>query len=175
MRRAAAALALFVAACSRAPAPAPEPVEYASPGGRFSGRLPAAWRVDETPGENRLAAFFGPGTGTDAEMIAVSFFPAGSRWKTPLDFALAQGLGARAEPPRSAVVAGARAVDVTAERTVVDEHRGRRVLRVRSLLVPAGGGFFALQDFTDPARLADGADFENFLASFKPGTAEKRN
>ena len=165
--------ALVLAACSRAPKTAAGPLDYASPDGRFTARVPAAWRVDETRGEARLAEFFGPGTGTESELIAVYFYASDSRWKTPLDFALAQGFGARARPLKHTDAAGRSALDVTVEREMEDEHLGRRTLRVRSLLVPADGGFFALQDFTDPARAGGGAEFDAFAASFRPGPAPK--
>jgi len=173
VRRAVGLVVFLLAACSRAPKPPAGTADYASADGRFSARVPAAWRVDETRGEDRIAAFFGPGSGAEAEMISISYFPASSRWKTPLEFAMAQGIGARAEPIRHSSVAGSSALDFTVERTFDDQVRGRQSVRVRSLLVPVAGGFFALQDFTDAARASAGGEFDAFAASFRPGPVPK--
>ncbi len=171
--RALLAVAALGAACSLAPKPAHGPVDYAAPGGRFSARLPAAWRVDESPGVARLASFFGPGTGADAEMIEVYYYPASSPWKSARDFAFAQTTTGRAGPVVEARVAGVPALDVVVEREIGDERLGRREQRVRTLAVPAADGFYALKDYVDPARAAGGADFAAFAASFRPGPPSK--
>jgi len=164
---AAAVLLALAAACARAPSDGR--VAYSAPDGGFSARLPAAWRVDESRGEERRAAFFGPGTGADAESIFVSFFPAGSRWRSAREYAYAQAATGRAGP----VVDGARGPEVVVERELADAHLGRVVKRVRVATVAAAGGFFALEDWTDAAREAPAADFEAFAASFRAGPAAK--
>jgi hypothetical protein len=162
----ACALLVLAAACSRPPSSAP--VEYAPPDGRFSARLPPVWRVDDSRGEARLAAFFGPGADTQAESIFVSFFPSTSRWKTPREYAYAQATTGRAGPVADDPAAGPGALETTVERTIADAHQGRRVQKVRIVLIPAPDGFFALEDFTDPAREPSASAFDGFVASFRP-------
>lgn len=168
LRGAWAVLAL-ASACSRAPTPPAGPVAYSPPGGGFTASLPPAWRVDETRGEARLASFFGPGAGTEAESVFVYSFPPGSRWKSARDYAYAQTTTGRAGP----VTATAGGFDVTVVRVRDDAHLGRRAQKVRTVTVDAAGGFFALEDVTDPAREAATADFDAFVASFKAAPAVK--
>ncbi len=167
---AACAAVALASACSRSPAAPAGPVAYASADGRFTARLPASWRVDETRGEARLAAFMGPGSGVEAETLFVSRFPSDSRWKSARDYAYAQTAAGRAGPV-TATAGGGFAVTVV--RTRDDAHLGRRSQRVRTVTVPAADGFFALEDVTDPAREAPDADFDAFVASFRAAPAVK--
>jgi hypothetical protein len=160
---------VVAAACSRGPKPAAGPVSYSPPGGGFTASLPPAWRVDETRGEDRLASFFGPGAGTEAETVFVYYFPSTSRWKNAREYAYAQATTGRAGP----VTESASRCEVTVVRTRDDAHLGRRDQKVRTVTTAAPGGFFALEDVTDPARESPTADFDAFVASFKAAPAVK--
>lgn len=164
----AAAALLLASACSRAPQTPPTFVDYVAPGGRFSARLPVGWRVDDRAAGERLADFFAPGGGADVEMIEVSFHPTGGQWPTASSYVYAQAATGRANSV-SMSTNGALTFGVSVERDVVDEHQGRRVLRVRILAVSAAGGYYVLQEFTNPARKEDSAAFEDFVTTFRPG------
>jgi hypothetical protein len=162
MRLLAACAALLLAACQKAPSNAP--AGYSSPDGGFHLILPAAWRVDESRGKGMIL-LSGPGLGSDAESVFVSFFPSQARWRTPREYAYAQAATGRAGP----VTETARGVEVAIERTIADAHLGRLVRDVRLVLVPAAGGFYALEDWTDPSRAAPSPDFDALAASFRAG------
>jgi len=169
VRRAVLAATLLAAvvwvggACGRK-APATKNVEYAERGGRFTVTLPPEWRVDETPGEARLASFFGPGTGPLAETITVSFFGPAARWKSPREYAYWRATTGRSGPVAEDASGGAR-VTVRLERD--DPHLGKRAQTLRVAALPAHGGFFVVEDYTDAER--EGNSLDVFLAAFHPG------
>lgn len=172
IRSLAVAALLLSAACSR-PAPG-APAEYAPSDGSFSARLPGGWKVDESPGRYRKAAFFGPPGGAKpfSELIAVSFYPAGGRYKAPEDYIAGRAALGRAQPPRSVSVGGVQGVEVTVASVFPDPHSGPQPLVTRALAVPAAGGFYALE-YTRPEDQPASKDFDDMVASFKPGPAPK--
>ncbi len=176
MKPAALAVGLLLgAACSRKPAPPPGGgVSYAAPGGRFAADLPPGWRVDEAADGDRLAAFFGPpdGPAPYTETIAVSFHPASGRWKSARQFLPAEAAGGLATAAVPVTVAGIASLETTVDRDFPDPHLGLQRTRTRAVLVPAPGGFFALEN-TRPAGQAPSPAFDDFLASFKPAAAAR--
>lgn len=174
MRRLALAALFLAAACSR---PSPEPagsVEYSPPDGSFTARLPGGWKADDAPGKTRKAAFFGPPDGRKpfSELIAVRFFPAGGRYKDPRAYAAAQAaFGKPAPPPREIEVGATRGLELRTESVFSDVHSGPQALVTRSVLLPAGGGFYALEHTYPAAGPSSAAIFEDVLRSFRPRPA----
>jgi len=174
IRRLAAVLMLCAAACSRpAPAPGGAPVEYAAPDGSFTARLPGGWTVDDAPGENRKAAFFGPADGKKpfSELIAVSFYPAGGRYGGVDEYLAAQASHGSAAPPRDATVAGVKGVELIVRTVFPDVHSGPQPVVTRVLAVPAAGGFYALEH-TWPDGAAPSPAFDALVASFKTAASK---
>lgn len=172
--RFAAVLLLLGAACSRPSAPDGASREYAARDGSFAAKLPEGWKVDEAPGENRKAAFFGPPDGAKpfSQLIAVSFYSAGGRYKNVDEYMAAQSALGRAEPPHAAA-AGARGVERLVHTVFQDIHSGSQPLTTRIVAIPAAGGFYALEH-TWPDGTAPSPAFEELLSSFKPGDAAKK-
>jgi hypothetical protein len=172
MRILAAVLAAsLVAACSRsAPAPGGAVLEYAAPDGSFTSRLPGGWKVDDAPGVNRKAAFFGPPDGAKpfSQLIAVSFYPASGRYKDAGEYLAAQAALGRAEPAREVSAGGGKATEMILRAKFTDPHSGVQPLVTRVVAVPADGGFFALEH-TWPDGETPSAAFDGVLAAFKPG------
>jgi hypothetical protein len=171
----AAAVLLLAAACSKpAPFPGSASAEYSAPDGSFTARLPGGWKVDDSPGRYRKAAFFGPPDGAKpfSELIAVSFYPAGGRYRGPDDYIAGQAALGKAGPSKPVTVGDALGVEVTVATTFPDPHAGPRPLITRALAVPAAGGFFALED-TRPEDLPASKEFDELLGSFKPGPAPR--
>ena len=170
-RHFAAALLLCAAGCSKpAPPPGGAPVVYTAPDGSFSATLPGGWRMDDAPGKYRKAAFFGPPDGKKpfSELIAVSFYPAGGRYKGVEDYIAAQSALGRADPTREVPVGGVRSVELIVRTVFQDVHTGSQPQVTRVLAVPAAAGFFALEH-TWPDGAAPSTAFDNMVTSFKPG------
>jgi hypothetical protein len=171
MRRAVAVLILCSAACSRpAPVPGGASVEYAAPDGSFTARMPGGWKADDAPGENRKVAFFGPPDGAKpfAELIAVSYYPAGGRYKDVNDYVGAQASLGQAQPPREVAVGAARGMEVIVKTVLPDIHSGPQPLVTRVLAFPSGAGFYALEH-TWPDGDVPSPAFDALAASFKAG------
>ncbi|MFI5345181.1 MAG: hypothetical protein ACHQ51_02290 [Elusimicrobiota bacterium] len=169
MRSLAAVLLLGVAACSRpAPVPGGASLQYAAPDGSFTALLPGGWKVDDAPGENRKAAFFGPPDGAKpfAQLIAVSFYPAGGRYKDVNDYIGAQSALGQAQPPREVAVGAARGAEVIVKTVFSDIHAGPQPLVTRVLAFPSGAGFYALEH-TWPDGEAPSPAFDALVSSFK--------
>lgn len=155
-------IAVLAAACSR---PAPDaPAEYRPADDSFSASLPGGWKVDDSPGETRKAAFFGPpaGPGAFSEMIRVSLQPA----TTPEAYRASRpGLPT---PLRETSAGGAKAWEFLSDSEFRDPHAGIKKLSSRVVLVPAPGGLFVLEH-TWPAGAPSGREaFEELLRTFKP-------
>lgn len=175
IRPLAVAVLLLAGACSKpAPAPGGPSTEYAARDGSFTARLPGGWKVDDSPGRYRKAAFFGPPDGAKpfSSLISVNFYAAGGRFQTPDDYIAARAALGRAEPPRAAAVGGVPGIEVTVATVFTDVHSGPQRLVARSLAVPAPGGFFGLE-YTRPEDQPPSKDFDAMLASFKPGPAPR--
>jgi hypothetical protein len=149
-------------------------LEYSAPDGSFAARLPGGWKVDDAPGVSRKAAFFGPPDGAKpfAQLIAVSFYPAGGRYKDADEYLATQAALGRAEPAREARAGGRRATEMTLRTRFNDIHSGVQPLVTRVVAVPVDGGFFALEH-TWPEGTAPSPAFEELVAGFKPGAAKK--
>ena len=172
--RLAVVVLLLGAACSRpAPVPGGAPGEYAASDGSFTVRLPGGWRVDEAPGETRKAAFFGPPAGAKpfSELISVSYYPEGGRYKGVDDYVAAQAALGRAEPTREVLVGGARAVEMSVATVFPDIHSGPQPLITRVVAVPAAGGFYALEH-TRPSASPPSAEFDELVRSFQAKRAK---
>lgn len=172
MRLSAAVLAVLLgAACSRpAPAPGGAVLEYSAPDGSFASRLPGGWKVDDSPGVNRKAAFFGPPDGAKpfSQLIAVSFYPASGRYKDAADYLAAQAALGKAEPARDVRAAGLKAREMILRAKFTDVHSGVQPLVTRVIAVPVDGGFFALEH-TWPDGETPSPAFDGVVAAFKPG------
>lgn len=170
IRRLAVALLLGAAACSR-PAATGALIEYAAPDGSFTARLPGGWRVDDAPGEHRKAAFFGPPDGKKpfSELIAVSFHPAGGRYRSVDEYLAAQAALGRAAPPREVPVGGAHGMELTVRSVFADPHSGPQPIVTRALALTAAKGFFTLEH-TWPEGAAPSSAFDELVRSFKPGS-----
>jgi len=154
--------ALAAAACSR---PAPNaPAEYRPADESFSAAMPGGWKVDDSPGETRKAAFFGPpsGPGAFTEMIRVSLHPA----TTPEAYRASRpGLPTPLQP---AVVGGAKASEFLIDSEFRDPHAGVKKLSSRVVAVPTEKGLFVLE-YTWPAGAPAGREaFEELLRTFQP-------
>jgi len=162
-------LVLGAGACSRRASPPSGDVEYAPPDRSFTARLPKGWKVDEYQGETSRAAFFGPPEGPRAfsESIGVYFHKAGERYKTPDDYLAAQSALGRVISPLPGGADAAKSLDISIERQIDDVHSGLQRTRTHSFLIPASGGFFALEH-TYPAGENPSPVFEEFQASFRP-------
>jgi hypothetical protein len=136
--------------------------------------LPGGWKVDDSKGENRKAAFFGPPTGAKpfSELIAVSWYAAGGRYQGIDDYIAAQAALGRAEPSRPATVAGVAGVEISVASVFPDPHSGPQPLVTRVVAVPAAGGFYALEH-TRPADAPPSPAFDELLRTFRPGSAGK--
>jgi hypothetical protein len=154
--------ALAVLACSRPAANAP--AEYRPADDSFSATLPGGWKVDDSPGETRKAAFFGPpaGPGAFAEMIRVSLYPA----TTPEAYRAARpGLPT---PLNEVSVGGAKAWEFMSDSEFRDVHSGVRKLSSRVVSITTPQGLFVLEH-TWPAGAPAGREaFEELLRTFKP-------
>ena len=172
-RRFVVMLLLCASACSR-PAPAPVssdgPISYAAPDESFTASLPGGWKVDDSPGEHRKAAFFGPPDGPKpfAELIAVSWYRAGDRYQNVDDYLAAQAALGRAEPAREVSAGGVKGRELTVRSVFPDVHSGPQPVVTRVVAVPSGAGFFALEH-TWPDGAAPSPAFERLLETFKPG------
>jgi hypothetical protein len=148
MKRALFLAAVLLGACGKKPAPTPaSEIDYTAKDGGFSARLPAAWRVDETRGESRGAAFFGPSDGPHpySQMIAVYF--------------------------HAAAVPKPGTGDETVEQRVLKGPRGAPVrLTVRTVVVAAPGGFYSLE-YSTPEDAQPLPAFDAFRKSFRPRAA----
>ncbi|MDD5657307.1 MAG: hypothetical protein PHF00_08655 [Elusimicrobia bacterium] len=164
MRRAFFLAVLLAAACGRAPKP-DEPVSYRAPDGSFSALLPAGWRVDESPGESRKAAFFGPPQGSRpfSELIGVYFHAATDPASAGRAYLAGPISGPGPFSPRPVRVGAASGLEVTAERP---SPNGRSRVAQRVVVVAVPGGFFSLEHAW-PADGAASPAFDEFLRSFQ--------
>jgi hypothetical protein len=153
---------LAAAACSR---PAPDaPAEYRPADDAFSASLPGGWKVDDSPGETRKAAFFGPpgGPGAFTEMIRVSLLPE----TTPE--AYRAGRPGLPTPLRETAAGGAKAWEFLSESESPDPHGGSRKSSSRAVLIPSPGGLYVLEHSWPAGSPSSAAAFEEFLRTFKP-------
>lgn len=154
--------ALAAAACSR---PSPyAPAEYRPADDSFSATLPGGWKVDDSPGETRQAAFFGPpsGPGAFTEMIRVSLHPATT---AEAYRARQQGLPT---PLNEIAVGGAKAVEFLNDSEFRDPHSGVKKLSSRVVALPTPRGLYVLEHSWPAGAPSSSAAFEELLRTFKP-------
>lgn len=153
---------LAAAACTR---PAPDaPAEYRSADESFSASLPGGWKVDDTPGETRQAAFFGPPAGPAAftEMIRVSLHPE----TTPEAYRASRpGLPT---PLTQTAAGGAKAWEFRTDYELRDPHAGIKKMSSRVAAVPTPRGLFVLEHSWPSGAPAGREAFEELLRTFKP-------
>ena len=155
-------IALAAAACSR---PGPNaPAEYRPADGSFSASLPGGWKVDDSLGETRKAAFFGPPSGPGAwtEMIRVSLYPA----TTPQAYrATRPGLPT---PLQETAAGGAKALEFLSNSEFRDPHAGVKKLSSRVVMLPTAQGLFVLEHAWPDGAPASREAFAGLLSTFKP-------
>lgn len=155
-------LALLAVACTR---PSPDgSAEYRPEDESFTATLPGGWKVDDSPGETRKAAFFGPpsGPGAFTEMIRVSLHPA----TTPEAYRAARpGLPT---PLRETAAGGAKAWEFLSDSEFPDPHGGTRKLSSRVVTVPTPRGLFVLEHAWPAGAPSGRPAFDELLRTFKP-------
>lgn len=153
---------LAAAACTR---PSPDAsAEYRPEDASFTASLPGGWKVDDSPGETRKAAFFGPpaGPGAFTEMIRVSLHP-----ETTSEAYRASRPGLPT-PLKETSAGGAKAWEFLNDSETRDPHAGSKKLTSRSVVVPTPRGLFVLEH-TWPTGAPSGREaFEELLRTFAP-------
>ncbi len=176
MRRALAltfALAAAFAGCRKPPPKKTGPVEYRAADGSFTARLPGDWKADDSPGESRKIAIFGPPSGKTpfSDLMGVYYHPSADPTPAARSYVASQtGQG----PGLGPTLGGdAAALDSQGDRSVHDLHSGRdlkETTRIVAVVVP--GGFYTLEH-TWPSEQAPDAAFDELVTTFKPGPAAK--
>jgi hypothetical protein len=155
---------LFAIACSK-PADPNAPVAFRPADGSFSARAPARWKVNDAPGENRKAAFFGPPDGAKpfSQLMGVYFHPAAEPEKAARAY-LRSAVGTEPQPVKAAELSG---LEATVSRAVSDIHQGEQRETTRTAVFPVQGGFYSLEH-TWPAGGAPDPAFDELLRTFRP-------
>lgn len=169
MRRSLLLLA-FLAACSRESTP-PGTARYEPADQGFALTMPADWRVAEADGGAHRASFYGPAGGPRpfSDSIAVYHYGPGSSFASPADFAAAKTASSGGAPAREREAGGRKAMELSYAEVLHGPHppaTGRR--RARAVLIPDGGGFWAVVHTWPESAAPQDADFEAALASFVP-------
>ena len=170
MGRALLVVLALACACNRVPRPG-EAVEYRPADGSFSARVPSDWKADESPGETRKAAFFGPAQGAKpfSELMGVYFHPASDPAAAARDYLASEPPADFPAQVRDVLVGGARGMEVSFARAEPDPHHGAQRVSVRMVAMPVAGGFFLLQH-SWPAGAAPGPAFDELLRTFRPAS-----
>lgn len=168
MRRLLLAVALLACGCGRRDAGAPGSVDYRAPDGSFRARLPGNWRADETAGETRRTALYGPPDGPQpfAQLIGV-YFHAAADPVTAARAYLASTASGPAVPPREIAVGSRRGFESVETRLLPGVELKPQSVEVRTVAVPAPGGFFTLEH-TRPAGSAAAPAFDELIRTFEP-------
>ena len=169
MRSLLLAAVLLAAGCGRRDSGAS--VDYRAAAGRFRARLPGNWRADETPGDTRRAALYGPPDGLKpfSQLIGVYFHSAGDPEAAAHAY-LASAASGPAVPPREVAAGSRRGFEVVEERRIPGLEMKPETVEVRTVAVPAAGGFFTLEH-TRPAGSAASPAFDELVRTFEPSAA----
>lgn len=166
------ALAATATGCRKAP-PATGPVEYRAADGSFTARLPGDWKADDSPGESRKIAIFGPPSGKNpfSDLMGVYYHASADPASAARSYVASQtGQGPGLGPTLGGEAA---ALDSQGDRSVHDLHSGRDLKETtRIVAVLAPGGFYSLEH-TWPSDQAPDAAFDELVRTFKPGPAAK--
>lgn len=170
-----AALLLLPAACRKKPAPLLDPGDalYQSASGDVRLEIPKGWRVMENQGGGQRVTFFGPPDGPKAYSVSIGvyFYGPGSSFASLEDYARAQALSGRESTPLKAFDwKGQAAQELTVSRMAPSLHRVKpaEARADRYVLIPSGGGFYAL-DYSAPKDSAaeQAPVFERVLQSLQ--------
>jgi hypothetical protein len=161
------AAVLLAASCGRQDS-GPATVAYSPPDASFHARLPADWKADESLGETRKAAFFGPPDGAKpySQLMGVYFHAA----PDPESAARAY-LAGSGPPAREIMVGSRRGLEVVSTRTEPAVEMGPQTVQIRSIAVPVAGGFFILEH-TWPVGAAPSPAFDELVKTFEPAAAK---
>ena len=167
MRRVLLAAALLACACGRSGSKAGSAVDYRPPDGSFRARLPSNWKADESPGETRKAAFFGPPDGAKpySELMGVYFHAAADPEAAARTYLSIAGVGPAT--PREIAVGSRRGLEIDGTRTMPAVELAPQTVSVRTVAVPVAGGFFTLEH-TWPAGTTAAPAFDELLRTFEP-------
>lgn len=170
MRRLLLAAALLACACGRRGAG----VAYRAADGSFRASLPGDWRVDETHGDARKAALYGPPGGDKpfTQLIGVYFHAAADPDGAARAYVAGSSSGP-ARPPREIPVGAGRGYEALAERRLPAFETAAETVETRTVAVPAAGGFFSLEH-TWPKGSPASPAFDELLKTFEPAAAAKK-
>jgi hypothetical protein len=165
MKLSLAAALLLACACGRSSPDRGASVDYRPPDNSFQARLPSDWKADETPGETRKAAFFGPPGGAKpySQLMGIYFHKAAD----PEDAARAYLSGNGPAALKDVVVGSRRAIESTVTRTTPGLDAAPEAVLVRTVAVTVPGGFYVLEATWPVGAAADPA-FGELLRTFEP-------
>lgn len=121
---------------------------YQEPGGLFSCKAPAAWRVLEAQGGGQRVSFFGPPDGEKpfSASISVYYYGPGSAYAAPRDYAAAQAAsGGSTRPPREVDLGGRKSLQFAAVRKRPVPHSTKVAEETEdTVVIPLKSGFLAV-------------------------------
>ena len=134
--------------------------------------LPSNWKVDETSGETRIAAFYGPPGGQKpfSQLMGVYFHPASDPAGAARGYLASTPEGT--SPAHEVSVGALSGLEVTTEHSLLDIHLGQQRVITRTVVAAVHGGFFSLEH-TWPTGASPAPAFDEMVRSFRPAPAAK--